>query len=677
MMVNTFFTPFLRVGMVLAAVLMIQTAWAQPANDDCSNATPIACGDVVTGSTTGATTDGAPFCGTSNTAPGVWYEFTGNGDFVSVSTCGSSYDTKLTVYTGSCGSFTCVGGDDDDFTCSVSLLHSLVEFASVPGETYYILVHGFGSSTGTYELSVDCVSGPENDLCSDALPIECGETVNGTTVNASNDGAPFCGTSNTAPGVWYTFVGTGGDVTASTCGPGFDTKLTVYTGSCGSFTCVGGDDDDPTCSFSSLRSRVDFTSVAGETYYILVHGFGSSSGNFELSITCAGPENDDCSNAAPIACGESVSGSTDLATIDDAPFCGTGVTSPGVWYALVGEGDEVTASLCGSDYDTKLSVYTGSCGDLVCVAGNDDFCGLQSQVGFVALPGETYYILVHGFGGGTGDYNLTLECSPICDVNIVGCPENVTVSAMPGECGAMVEYEFPELLPDCNIEWLPNRGTIGSGGFFPVGMTVESYSVVDDQGNRTNCGFVVMVEDNEAPSITCPTEVTVFEARPGTYVAFWDEPMVMDNCGAENVTATPSQPSGSLFPIGNNTVTYTATDDGGNSVSCSFSFVVEPSQSTAMPGGTPVVGELGFAGTDLSLFPNPTGGLVTLNMAQLEGLPATIEVVNALGARVSQFQYMAAAPQEQLDLSGLASGVYIVRIVSNGELKLAERLIVK
>ena len=90
----------------------------------------------------------------------------------------------------------------------------------------------------------------ENDLCADAAAIACGDVVAGTTLNATTEDLEFCGTSlNTSGGVWYTFVGTGGEVTASTCNDAdFDTKIGAFTGTCDALECAGGLDDTPGCS---------------------------------------------------------------------------------------------------------------------------------------------------------------------------------------------------------------------------------------------------------------------------------------------------------------------------------------------------------------------------------------------------------------------------------------------
>ena len=135
--------------------------------------------------------------------------------------------------------------------------------------------------------------------------------------------------------------------------------------------------------------------------------------------SCSGPPpltNDNCANALPLTCGVTVNGSTVGATADAVPTCVTTLSSaPGVWYKLDNVTGAVTLSLCGSSYDTKMGVFTGSCAAPVCVTGNDDFCGLQSQVSFTATLGTTYYVLVTGFSTGSGAFTLVPTCTQIID----------------------------------------------------------------------------------------------------------------------------------------------------------------------------------------------------------------------------------------------------------------------
>jgi hypothetical protein len=347
----------------------------------------------------------------------------------------------------------------------------------------------------------DGVVTPTNDACTGAISLECGASVSGNTSDATADGSlEFCGTSlTTAPGVWYSIVGDGDDITASLCGSGFDTKIGIFSGDCGALVCEAGNDDS--CEF---QSEVTFASADGVIYYIYVTGFSTASGDFDLSISCAStvvdcegilggpalpgtpcddenpategetfqedcscsggiipPSNDLCVNAESVECGSTVSGSTSLASADaDLPFCDTGLnTAPGVWYSIVGDGSDITASLCNeaTSFDTKIGVFSGSCEALVCEAGNDDSCGLQSEVTFASADGLIYYIYVTGFSTASGDFDLSVSCAS----TVVDCEGVLGGSAIPGtpcddENPATVGETFQE---DCSC----------SGGIVVVG----------------------------------------------------------------------------------------------------------------------------------------------------------------------------------------------------------------
>ena len=78
--------------------------------------------------------------------------------------------------------------------------------------------------------------------------------------------------------------------------------------------------------------------------------------------------------------------------------------SPTVWYVFTPLADAtIEADTFGSEYDTTLSVYTGTPGALDQIACNDDDGGtLQSRVRFDALAGVTYLFMIAAFGDGPG-----------------------------------------------------------------------------------------------------------------------------------------------------------------------------------------------------------------------------------------------------------------------------------
>ncbi|MTE27768.1 T9SS type A sorting domain-containing protein [Winogradskyella ouciana] len=261
-----------------------------PENDNCEDAEPIDCGDTVSGSTENATNSGG------NGSPDVYYELedTEAGTEVTVSLCGSSFDTYIGILDACDG--TLLFFNDD--SCG---LQSEVTFTSDGATTYLIRVEGFASASGAYNLAISCEEpqpAPDNDLFEDAIAVSCGDTVLGTTIGATLDEADAPDSPDTpadpdSPWVWYSFTGTtaGETVTLSTCNAGsdFDTEIFVYTGTSGALTSVDEGYDE--CGSPDFFAETSFESDGSTTYYIAIGGWNVGDvGNFELSVTCETPD---------------------------------------------------------------------------------------------------------------------------------------------------------------------------------------------------------------------------------------------------------------------------------------------------------------------------------------------------------------------------------------------------
>lgn len=399
--------------------------------DLCASALPIAIPGSDSGTTVGATVDVGPSCSSAGTpsAPGVWYSVTGNGTSLTASLCGGpSYDSKLTVYGGTCGSLACVAGNDD----SCGLLSS-VTFCSTSGVPYLILVHGFGSATGAYTLNltsnnVSC-GPPPNDTCSGAIDVGAlPASVVGNNTFATNDTLPLCGSSPHNKTIWYSVVGNGMTLTASTCNTGTavaDTELIVYCADCPSLTCVGGDDDScTTAGGGDFKSIFSWCSESGRTYYIAVGSFSSTlAGNIQLNVTSGGSACSPFPNCGPPICG------TDFVVAAPGTFngnscdgndCALGTTQEHQYEITLPNDGLWTFSTCGSSFDTILHVGTTCCSNDV--GSNDDdpsgSCGLDSVL-TVNLTAGVYYVTIEGFGSACGDYVLDVSKQLPCEVD---CP---------------------------------------------------------------------------------------------------------------------------------------------------------------------------------------------------------------------------------------------------------------
>jgi len=123
-----------------------------------------------------------------------------------------------------------------------------------------------------------------------AIPAQ-GGTFSGTTSGASSQ-AGSCGSSGSAPErVFQWTPALSGTATIETCGAGtnFDSVLYLRSGVCAGGAEVGCNDDACVNSSGLLRaSRITPTVTAGQTYFIIVDGYGGASGTFALKVTPPG-----------------------------------------------------------------------------------------------------------------------------------------------------------------------------------------------------------------------------------------------------------------------------------------------------------------------------------------------------------------------------------------------------
>ncbi|WP_415830625.1 HYR domain-containing protein, partial [Gillisia limnaea] len=122
-----------------------------------------------------------------------------------------------------------------------------------------------------------------------------------------------------------------------------------------------------------------------------------------------------------------------------------------------------------------------------------------------------------------------------------------------------------------------------SGEVFPVGTTTVTFTATDAAGNTASCSFDVTVNDNEDPTFGSVSDITVnTDAGICGAVVNYEVPTATDNCEGTEVSLTEGLASGSEFPVGTTTVTYTATDAAGNTSTVSFDVIVVDNEDPAI-----------------------------------------------------------------------------------------------
>ncbi|MCX6925207.1 MAG: hypothetical protein NT154_18640, partial [Verrucomicrobia bacterium] len=130
-----------------------------------------------------------------------------------------------------------------------------------------------------------------------------------------------------------------------------------------------------------------------------------------------GPVNDQCAGAILILTSRYTNTQSTVnasSTGDPAPSCVSGFGN-GVWYQYSPPASgQLVVNTSGSDFDTGLSLYAGSCGSLTQLACDHNTGGSNTSIiTNSVVAGTTYYILAGGYNGHTGNVVFHLAFAPI------------------------------------------------------------------------------------------------------------------------------------------------------------------------------------------------------------------------------------------------------------------------
>ncbi|QDV08683.1 hypothetical protein Poly30_42360 [Planctomycetes bacterium Poly30] len=134
-----------KTSVLLAAAVLSAPAFAQ-GTDDCTGATVLTAGVSATFDTTTATLSPEVWPCALSGGPDLWFQYTttASGLDLTVELCGSSYDTALEIFSGTCGALVSEVCNDD--FCGLQSGASISGVSA--GTTYFIRVGGYNGATG-------------------------------------------------------------------------------------------------------------------------------------------------------------------------------------------------------------------------------------------------------------------------------------------------------------------------------------------------------------------------------------------------------------------------------------------------------------------------------------------------------------------------------------------------
>lgn len=307
-------------------------------------------------------------------------------------------------------------------------------------------------------------------------------------------------------------------------------------------------------------------------------------------------------------CGGTISRSYDL--ISHQEFCGK--TAKYVYNFTIKDacGNKDTAQAIFTIEDTSAPVITGGADMIMeeCIdppAGNYpefdywltnhagatavDGCGCVVKWtndykldNWVYLCGNTRYVDVTFYAadccGNVDSLTHRFGIGDVTPPEFTNCPRpDIVVDVPTNLCESYVNFSMPYAIDNCSRVEIVQTDTTGltSGDLFPVGCTILEYTATDSCGNQTVCHLRIIVNDNHTPPvIVCPEDIVTVN-DPGICGAVLDSLLleVTDNCpgnvsvtyeifdSAGNIIGSGIEDaSGTEFPVGENTVVYTAYD---------------------------------------------------------------------------------------------------------------------
>ncbi|QTN38518.1 tandem-95 repeat protein [Cryomorphaceae bacterium] len=325
--------------------------------------------------------------------------------------------------------------------------------------------------------------------------------------------------------------------------------------------------------------------------------------------------------------------------------------------------------------DMVLPNDPGQCGAVIAMIPMPTFVGGQGSDSLYRADGTG---LMDGdlFPVGTttitwvaeDSFGNTDTCSFDVTVNdleapVPNLPADFTVSNDPGQCGATVVYGPVQGIDNCtaaaDLIFTLISGP-ASGDFVGIGTHSVVYEVCDLAGNCVTENFVITVEDNEAPVLTVPSDITVqADSMDCSAIVNFPYPTATDNCPGVTIIQTCGQNSGSTYPVGTTTQCYEAVDASGNVVTGTFDITVESSFTIDL--GPDTVG-CGF----VQLW-SPTGNKWNYVWQDGSGLPYynitqsgwySVQVTNGQGCVATDSVFVdILQPQDSVDLGQIPSSV--------------------
>lgn len=629
--------------------LCISLPLPPPVNDNCPQAIALTvnpdlnCSTVTPGSLYSATDSGIP-ASLGTPEDDVWFTFTAISETqkISFSNINNSSGLVFEVFSGDC---------DNPVSLYTDYATSKILPGLIPGEMYYIRVYTFEIANYLPIFFDVCLGtipdAPANDDCMGAITLavnpegSCETVTAGNVAGASDSGVnpvTFNGTAD--DDVWFSFTATDQNhtiVLSDIIGSSNYMIMELFEGDCESLSSVKVTDSN----------KLNLHNLAiGTTYYLRVYTYTSdpaqnTSFNVCLSVSPPPPVNDNCDQAINLTVNNNGCTVVAQGTITNATQSWEDATENAdddVWYRFVATSEMQAISLSdivGTTDALTIEVMQGECGNLTSIGTDSNKHLVLDNL----APGTAYYVRIYSVG------------------------------IFEQQSGFDICVSIPPPVPDNDFCEGATALTLDSDycdGFNTNGDTTSA----TDSGIVVAACFVNGIKDvwyrftipSDVAKVNISTDFT------GGTLLDTDVTVYSGDCSNLQEIACDGDNGEVVLANGNSFLSVIS----GLAVNASETYYVRVAGHTQETYGTfcikvstdEILSAGGFAIDKLKAYPNPVKDI--LLVSDTENI-SSITVFDILGQQL--IVQPVNTSESRVDMSGLTTGVYIVKIISDGVIK--------
>ena len=376
----------------------------------------------------------------------------------------------------------------------------------------------------------------------------------------------------------------------------------------------------------------------------------------------AQPANDNCSGAVVLPVGTScvpVAGTVAGATASPPVTACWGTVITDVWYTFTANASTQTCRLTCSPNFYGVEEVFNLCGgaSLACSGSGPGMDNILNVSGLI--PGNIYYIRVYDYY--TPSTSLGFNICVYGSCSLSQGPDSALNFINDASIGAYA-WNNPNSAC-CSDNNYAIAGVVGSGGVTNyLKATAFGFSI---PSNASICGIEMKVErktivantevDNEIKLVKNNLVTGANRALPLLMWGINDSVVTYgSNSDLWGTTWTPADVNSALFGAVvsvahlNNTTDFPRVDQ--------ITIRVYYSISTSTASVTSFENEFYIS-------PNPSSGLFTINMENVTGKMAEVEIYNVLGEKV--YKSDVKSQKEEINLSNQPKGIYFVKIIAD------------